>query len=77
MRTIRITLNKLIRFYYNGFREMSLWGKRAWLVILIKLFIIFVILRIFFFPDLLKKNFSNDAERGNFVRNQILNSKQE
>jgi len=42
-------------------------GKKLWVIILIKLFIIFVILKIFFFPDLLKKNFSSDKERGEYV----------
>jgi hypothetical protein len=42
-------------------------GKKLWVIILIKLFIIFIILKIFFFPDLLKKNFSSDKERGEYV----------
>jgi len=42
-------------------------GKKLWVIILIKLFIIFVILKLFFFPDLLKKNFSSDKERGEYV----------
>jgi len=42
-------------------------GKSLWMIILIKLFIMFVILKIFFFPDLLKKNFSSDKERGDHV----------
>jgi len=42
-------------------------GRKLWVIILIKLFILFVILKIFFFPDLLKKNFSSDKERGEYV----------
>jgi hypothetical protein len=42
-------------------------GKKLWSIILIKLFIIFVLLKLFFFPDLLKKNFSSDKERGDYV----------
>jgi hypothetical protein len=42
-------------------------GKKLWAIILIKLFIIFVLLKLFFFPDLLKKNFSSDKERGDYV----------
>jgi hypothetical protein len=42
-------------------------GKSLWMIILIKLFILFVILKIFFFPDLLKRNFSSDKERGDYV----------
>jgi hypothetical protein len=39
----------VFRFYWDGFRSMTL-GKTLWLIILIKLFIVFVILRLFFFP---------------------------
>ena len=41
------------RFYYDGFRNLSPLGRKLWLLILIKLFIFFVVLKIFFFPDLL------------------------
>jgi len=57
---------RIFYFYYDGFRSMTV-GKKLWVIILIKLFIIFVILKIFFFPDLLKKNFSSDKERGEYV----------
>ena len=40
--------------YYDGF------GKTLWAIILIKLFVIFVILKIFFFPNFLKQH----AEKG-------------
>ena len=43
-------LRELVRFYYDGFRTMSWWGRKVWIIILIKLFIMFLILRIFFFP---------------------------
>jgi uncharacterized membrane protein len=65
-------LNNIFRFYANGFRTMPDWGRKVWLVILIKLFIIFIVLRIFFFPDVLKKNFDNDEERGNHVLDELI-----
>jgi len=46
-------------------------GKKLWIIILIKLFLIFFILKIFFFPDILKVNFSNDKDRGNYVIEQL------
>ena len=45
--------------YYEGFRNMTL-GKTLWVIILIKLFIIFVVLKIFFFPNFLKQNAKGD-----------------
>ena len=55
-------LKRIWNFYYQGFREMTL-GHTLWLVILIKLFIIFFILKVFFFPNYLKQHAEgNEAE---------------
>lgn len=45
--------------YVDGFKHMRL-GKTLWAIILIKLFIIFVILKIFFFPNFLKQHAEGD-----------------
>jgi hypothetical protein len=50
-------------------------GKKLWIIILIKLFILFFILRLFFFPDFLKSKFSNDKDRGDYVREQLIQRK--
>jgi hypothetical protein len=50
-------------------------GKKLWIIILIKLFILFFILRLFFFPDFLKSKFSNDKDRGDYVREQLIRRK--
>jgi hypothetical protein len=55
-------MKKVIQFYITGFKEMTL-GRTLWVIILIKLFILFFILKLFFFPNYLKKNFKNDKER--------------
>lgn len=55
-------LKRIWNFYYQGFRDMTL-GRTLWLVILIKLFIIFFILKVFFFPNYLKQHAEgNEAE---------------
>ena len=41
--------------YYDGFRHMTL-GKTLWAIIAIKLFIMFAILKVFFFPNFLKEH---------------------
>jgi len=58
-------------FYLEGFRDMSKWGRQVWIIILIKLIILFAILKIFFFPDFLKVNFKTDQERGTHVRQNL------
>ena len=45
--------------YYDGFRHMRL-GKTLWAIILIKLFIMFAILKVFFFPNFLKQHAQGD-----------------
>ena len=52
-------LYRVYDLYIDGFRHMRL-GKTLWAIILIKLFIIFVVLKIFFFPDFLKKHANGD-----------------
>ena len=48
-------LRKIWHLYYDGFRSMTL-GRTLWTVILIKLFIIFVVLKLFFFPNYIKEH---------------------
>lgn len=60
------------RFYLEGFRAMTL-GKTLWAIILIKLFIMFFILKLFFFPNILKTEFDTDEERTNAVIENLTN----
>jgi len=64
-----IFFNKVFHLYYDGFRSMTL-GKTLWAIILIKLFIIFVVLKLFFFPNFLKTH-ANGDESG-YVAKQLL-----
>lgn len=52
---------------------MTSLGRQLWVLILLKLFIFFVILKLFFFPDLLKRDYDNDAERAQAVRTHLSN----
>ncbi len=65
-----LLIKKIFYFYYEGFKGMTV-GKKLWLIILIKLFIMFAILKIFFFPNFLKTNFKNDKDRSNYVIEQL------
>ena len=57
--------------YYDGFRSMTV-GKTLWIIIFVKLFIFFVVMKMLFFPNLLKKNFNTDEERADHVRNELI-----
>ena len=63
-------LSKVFHLYYDGFRSMTL-GKTLWVIILIKLFIIFVVLKLFFFPNFLKQH--ADGNEAEYVATQLLN----
>ena len=62
---------KIWRFYMEGFRSMTL-GKTLWAIILIKLFIMFFILRLFFFPNILQQKHDTDEERANQVIENLI-----
>lgn len=57
---------QLYLFYRDGFRAMVV-GRTMWKIIAIKLFIIFAVLKLFFFPDYLKSNFSTERDRAGHV----------
>ncbi len=41
-------LCSIYRLYADGFRQMT-WGKQLWWLIILKLVLLFVVLRVFFF----------------------------
>ena len=61
-------LYRVYDLYVDGFRHMRL-GKTLWAIILIKLFIIFVVLKIFFFPNFLKQH--ADGDEAGFVATEL------
>ncbi|WP_440485531.1 DUF4492 domain-containing protein [Segatella hominis] len=63
-------LSQIFHLYYDGFRTMTL-GKTLWTIILIKLAIIFLVLKLFF-PNYINSNAKNGDKAG-FVSKEILN----
>ncbi|MDR2027009.1 MAG: DUF4492 domain-containing protein [Prevotellaceae bacterium] len=63
-------LKRIFLFYYEGFKEMTV-GKTLWIIILIKLSIMFLVLKLFFFPNFLKSNFETDNERIDYVIQEL------
>lgn len=61
---------RVFRFYYEGFKSMTV-GKRLWAIIIIKLFIMFAILKLFFFKDFLSDKFENEDEKADYVIEQL------
>lgn len=63
-------LKKVFHMYADGFRSMTV-GRTLWLVIIIKLIIMFAIIRLLFMPDILGTRYDNDADRAEAVRRQL------
>ena len=63
-------LSKIFHLYYDGFRTMTL-GKTLWTIILIKLAIIFLVLKLFFFPNYIDSKASNQ-DKAEFISNEML-----
>ncbi len=63
-------LYKAYDLYADGFRNMRL-GRTLWAIILIKLFIMFAILKVFFFPNFLKEN-APEGQEPDYVATEMI-----
>ena len=63
-------ITRIFRFYLDGFRNMTV-GKTLWLIILIKLFVMFAILKVFFFPDYLGK-LDHPSDKQEYVSGELI-----
>ena len=63
-------LYKVYHLYADGFRSMTV-GKVLWTVIIIKLFVIFFVLKLFFFPDVLKQKAAG-GDKASYVAGELI-----
>ena len=61
-------LKKIWLFYYEGFKSMTV-GKTLWLIVVIKLFIMLFILKLFFFKSDLGKYDKEEQKAGHVIEN--------
>ena len=47
-------------------------GKTLWLIVLIKLFIMFAVLRVFFFPNYLNSHYADEKSKAEHVRQELV-----
>lgn len=57
--------------FWSGFTSMSRMSKTLWIVAIVKLVIMFFILKPFFFPNVLETNYDNDADKAEHVRTEL------
>jgi len=58
--------------FWEGFTSMSRMSKTLWIVAIVKLIIMFFILKPFFFPNLLDTNYENEADKAEHVRTELF-----
>jgi hypothetical protein len=61
---------RAVAMYVDGFKAMTV-GRKLWVLILVKLAILFLVFKLFFFPDLLQKNYDTDEQRAQAVRTAL------
>ena len=62
-------IRTIFNFYIEGFRNMT-WGRPLWIVIFLKLFILFFVLRLFFFMPVLSGK--TESEKSDFVGGSLV-----
>lgn len=64
-------LRGIWRMYYEGFRDMGSLGRSLWILVIVKLFIIFAVLRVFFFRPALSV-YDTEEEKGRAVIENLV-----
>ncbi|MDD3788626.1 MAG: DUF4492 domain-containing protein [Petrimonas sp.] len=60
------------RMFWDGFTHMSKLGKTLWIVVIVKLIIMFAILKPIFFPDFLSSKYKSETDIGNYVGEELV-----
>ena len=68
---IKNCLKNIASLYVDGFKKMKI-GKKLWLLIAIKLIIMFGILKVFIFDETLNTKFQTDEEKSEFVIRNLI-----
>lgn len=70
----RYFFRRAANLYIDGFRSMTV-GRSLWVLIILKLLLLFAVFKLFFFPDLLQRDYDNDADRAQAVRNSLTHER--
>jgi len=67
---VMAALQRIFSFYRDGFAGMTT-GRTLWKIIVIKLLILFGVIRLFFMPDVLVEHYKSDAEKATHVMDAL------
>lgn len=59
------------RMFWDGFTKMSRLGKTLWILVAVKLVVMFLILKLFFFPNALKQ-YDTPDDKAQHVRKELI-----
>ncbi|EAH6521154.1 DUF4492 domain-containing protein [Campylobacter jejuni] len=75
LKHLYFSISQIFNFYKEGFKNLTL-GKTLWKIIFIKLFVMFVILKLFVFDVNFNSIFKSDKEKSTFIlKNLTLEGK--
>lgn len=63
-------MTSIYRFYVDGFKQMT-WGRQLWWLILLKVILLFLVLRLFFFRPVLADK--SEAQKIEHVSLELIN----
>ena len=63
------TIIAIWNFYLDGFKNMT-WGKQLWFLIFLKVIILFLVLRLFFFKPVMTGK--TDEHKSEYVGTQLI-----
>jgi hypothetical protein len=63
-------MSSIFKFYLDGFRNLTI-GKTLWKLLIIKLLVIFFIIKLIFFTQTLYTKFNDESVRQDFVANNL------
>ncbi len=64
-------LSTIYALYADGFRSMVL-GRTLWKIILIKIVVLFGVIKLFLFPDFLATTYTTDHQRAQHVLSTLI-----
>ncbi len=70
MNRVLACIKNIYVFYCEGFRSMTV-GRYLWALILVKLAIMFLVFKLFFFPNILSRDYDTDEQRAQAVRRAL------
>ena len=69
LKAMKNTLRSVWNLYADGFRNMT-WGRPLWMLIFLKVIVLFLVLRMFFFEPVLSGK--SDAEKSEHVGKELV-----